>query len=549
MKKTLQHWQSSRLVATYYKLNHRLQRHFALGRFCELSKRKQHQLLHRLEKLKRQLIHWQSLGKSLVAGSALLASLNTIQGQVIPVGSEFLVNTYTTNSQQVPAVAMDSDGDFVITWQSLDQDGSGLGIFAQRYNAQGAKLSDEFRVNTYTVDGQRNPSIAMDSDGDFVITWESNLQDGSSMGVYAQRYNAIGEPQGEEFRVNTYTSRSQSLPSIAMDSDGDFVIAWQNAGLNGDADEIYAQRYNAAGVAQGEGFRVNAYTVSSLFLPSIAMDGDGDFVVSWTSSDQDGSYYGIFARHFNALGMPQGGEFKVNTYTENNQLAPFIAMDNDGDFLVSWVSYYQDGSLTGVYAQRYASTDALVGAEFRVNTVTLRDQTSPSIAMDDDGDFVITWISGEPNDSYFGIYAQCYHSSGEPLGGEIRVHSNTVHVKINPDVAMDNFGNLIITWDSKNQDGSNWGIYAQRFSISPTTSVLQDVIEAPVKLYPNPAKDKVYVDLEKNANVRVFDLNGKLILETELIHQSFTITSLVSGMYLVELSNEGATLHSKLIIE
>src|SRR4029079_14340491 len=67
-------------------------------------------------------------------------------------------------------------------------------------------------------------------------------------GIFAQRYNAAGTAQlPREFRVNTYTSSSQLLHAVAADASGDFVVAWQSSGQDGDGDGIYAQRYlNAA---------------------------------------------------------------------------------------------------------------------------------------------------------------------------------------------------------------------------------------------------------------------------------------------------------------
>jgi len=41
-------------------------------------------------------------------------------------------------------------------------------------------------------------------------------------------------PDGPEFLVNTYTTSGQSLPSVAMDADGDFVVAWTSGGQDGD---------------------------------------------------------------------------------------------------------------------------------------------------------------------------------------------------------------------------------------------------------------------------------------------------------------------------
>src|SRR5690606_9020679 len=136
------------------------------------------------------------------------------------VGEEFQVNTYTTKNQVLPSVAMDSDGDFVITWHSFGQDGAGYGIYARRYDRLGNATGSEFKVNTYTTNIQSNPDVAMDSDGDFVITWHSFGQDGSVYGVYAQRYDSLGNAVGEEFRVNTYTTDHHLYPSVAMDSDG-----------------------------------------------------------------------------------------------------------------------------------------------------------------------------------------------------------------------------------------------------------------------------------------------------------------------------------------
>ena len=67
---------------------------------------------------------------------------------------------------------------------SSGQDGSGFGVYAQRYNASGAAVGSEFRVNTTTASNQSAPSVAVDADGDFVVAWQSSGQDGSSFGVY-----------------------------------------------------------------------------------------------------------------------------------------------------------------------------------------------------------------------------------------------------------------------------------------------------------------------------------------------------------------------------
>ena len=62
--------------------------------------------------------------------------------------------------------------------------------------------------------------------GDFVVTWTSMYQDGSLGGIYAQRYNAAGVAQGAEFRANTFTTNFQTESAVAMDASGDTRSTW-----------------------------------------------------------------------------------------------------------------------------------------------------------------------------------------------------------------------------------------------------------------------------------------------------------------------------------
>jgi uncharacterized protein GlcG (DUF336 family) len=248
---------------------------------------------------------------------------------------------------------MDSTGDFVIAWQSNGQDGDGNGVFAQRYNAAGATQGGEFQVNTYTTSDQTNPAVAMDATGDFVIAWQSNGQDGDGSGIYAQRYGSGGATLAGEFQVNTYATSDQSNPAAAMDSSGAFVIAWQSTGEDGDGFGVYAQLYHASGATQGSEFQVDTDTIGNQQLPSVAMDSSGDFAIAWQSFGEDGDGDGIYAQRYNASGMAQASEFKVNTYTTSDQVTPSLAMDSTGDFIAAWASDGQDGSDFGVFAQQY----------------------------------------------------------------------------------------------------------------------------------------------------------------------------------------------------
>jgi hypothetical protein len=395
-----------------------------------------------------------------------------------PQGEEFHVNTYTSANQGIAAVAMDADGDFVVTWQSFGQTGYGgsSDVYAQRYDASGEPQGNEFRVNTFTPNFQGLPAVAMNGDGDFVITWTSLAQNGPFYGVYAQRYNAAGQPQGGEIYVNGVPNIGEGESTVAIDAEGNFVIAWSSFGRDGDGFSIFAQRFDAVGIPQGGAFQANTFTGAHQRLPSVAMDRAGDFVVAWqsvASGFQDGSDYGIYAQRYDASGTAEGTEFRVNTFTTNRQFLPAVAMDAAGDFVITWTSLGQDSSFYGVYAQRYNAAGVRQGGEFRVHTSIFSGDGESSIAMDEDGDFVIAWSSFGKDGNGFGAFAQRYNAAGVPQEQhELQVNSNTLGHQRLPAVAMDAAGDFVVAWqDSSQEQLGGYGIYAQRFFTSARPAV------------------------------------------------------------------------------
>jgi len=205
------------------------------------------------------------------------------------LGSEFQVNTFTTYIQANAEVAMDGTGRFVVVWSSA-QDVSSTGIFGQRFEASGLPLGPEFPINTFTTGPQGDPDVAADADGNFVAVWTgSGDQDGGGGGVFAQRYDATGAAQGPEFRVNTYTTGAQDAAAVAWDDQGHFLVSWTSDSQDGSDLGVFARRYRADGAALGPEFRINAYTTGQQSTPAVATVPDGGFLVAWTDWHQQGA--------------------------------------------------------------------------------------------------------------------------------------------------------------------------------------------------------------------------------------------------------------------
>jgi len=381
-------------------------------------------------------------------------------------GPEFRVNAYTTFHEQNPRIASDSTGNFVVVWQTDTQDGSQDGVAGQRYANTGAPVGAEFRVNTYTTSLQRFPSVASDSGGNLVVVWDSFPQDGSSYGVFGQLYSSGGAPVGAEFRINTYTTSSQRRASVASDANGNFVVVWQSSFQDGYGYGVFGQRYKFSGLPLGAEFHVNTFTFTSQSFPSVASDSGGNFIVVWNGLTNDGSSVGVFGQRYGNAGALLGANFRVNGYTTNAQGSPSVASDPGGNFVVVWLSYDQDGSQYGVFGQRYGSTGAPSGAEFRVNTYTTGFQRAPSVASDSGGNFVVIWHGSEQAGAVDDIFGQRYGSAGAPLGAEFRVNTYTTDNQGIPSVASGPEGDFVVVWRSRSQDGSYYGVFGQRFCLA-----------------------------------------------------------------------------------
>ncbi len=386
-------------------------------------------------------------------------------------GSEFQVNTTTAKEQKFPDVAALSDGGFVIVWQSNEQDGAKEGVFGQRYDSNGSAVGSEFQINTETSQEQENASVAALDGGGFVVTWESKNQDGNNTGVFAQRYDSNGNAAGSEFQVNTETHHEQEDSSVTSLSEGGFVVVWESKNQDGSQRGVFGQRFDSAGSPDGVEFQVNNETSSDQENPSVASLSGGGFVVTWQSEGQDGDESGVFGQRYDSSGAPAGGEFQINTTTTEEQKEPSVTALADGGFVVAWQSKDQDGDSWGVYAQRFDSAGNPAEFEFRVNTVTTNEQQEPSVAALADGGFVISWQSKDQDGDSWGVFGQRYDTQGDPIGGQFQINTTTIAEQQAIDIVGTDDGGLIAAWQSKNQDGDNWGIFGHRYEgEAPTPS-------------------------------------------------------------------------------
>jgi hypothetical protein len=278
-------------------------------------------------------------------------------------GPETLQVNTTTLDYQIPfGVGVDQEGGFVVVWTSngqetTDQANDQGGIYARRFDPAGNPLSQEIHVNTFRQGDQDLPAIAMAAlSGNFVIVWQSSEGDGSGKGVFGQRFAADGARLGGQFLVPARVQGDQEQPAIAMDRAGNFIVVWTSPDdVEPTRTAIFAQRFSAGGERVGSELRVSEVVEGWEDSPSVASDPQGNFIVSWNHWP-----IGVtMGRLYRASGVPVRAPVPI-TRTPG-WLYASVAFGANGTFGAAWTDIVPADGLQHPYAQRFSASP---GEEF-----------------------------------------------------------------------------------------------------------------------------------------------------------------------------------------
>ena len=259
----------------------------------------------------------------------------------------------------VDSIAVDADGDFVVLYKQFVKKGFSESRYwqVQRYNAAGQAQGSAIRVTTLNlINGQA--SLASDSSGNFIVVWD----DGS---INAQRYTNSGKKVGSLINVNSSVpgGEVQWQSNVGRDADGDSVVTWvvrQRDGSNHLTYEHYVQVLNKDGTKRGSPFIAQTTLLEA--PASIAVHPGGDFVLSWTDSDPT-TATNVYAQPFDLNGVPQEAAQRVNLTASGSQQSSSIAVVGDGEYVVAWNTSAKSTFLdSDVRVRRFTAGAALLAA-------------------------------------------------------------------------------------------------------------------------------------------------------------------------------------------
>lgn len=152
------------------------------------------------------------------------------------ISPEFPISTTPGIFNVLPAVASDpSTGVYTVAWENLDDiPGDPVNVRARRFDASGNPIGNDFIVNTTTLGAQGQPDVAYGPNGNSVIVWAADGVGPENLNVFAQAYDAMGNPIGSEVPVNTATAGIQDRPAVGFlpepDTQGrpQFAVVWRD---------------------------------------------------------------------------------------------------------------------------------------------------------------------------------------------------------------------------------------------------------------------------------------------------------------------------------
>jgi hypothetical protein len=380
-------------------------------------------------------------GMVLAAGAAV--SLGAIGDGILGSGLrqiEVRANTHTKAGQDGAAVGIDAAGNLVVIWGSRRQEGGNWGVFGQSFDPLGRPLGTETHVNESTAGAQWHPDLAVASDGSSWAVWESNAPGDADGAIVARRFGPGLSPLSGDVVVSQRVSGYHGTPTVAIDPQGRALVCWVSS-LNSRT-TVLGRFLSADGAPLGNEFELAAVpghddsSVAVAFQKTGA-EGAGRFVVAWGRAEA-GTDLGIFARVVDAAGGFAGPEIAVSGAPG---IEPSLGCDEDGRFVVAWMTEEAHSGAYGVSAARFASDGKLVQAPWTVAPALLPEagwQNGAAVAVADDGRFLIAYNAFDANlppldpadkediqrrTRPSSVLAQAYGPEGMAVGGAFRVNA------------------------------------------------------------------------------------------------------------------------------
>ena len=226
--------------------------------------------------------------------------------------------------------------------------------------------------------------------------------------VHAQLFDASGAKVGADLILTPQDGVYHEFYAVDPMQDGGFCVSWSS--VTSDSYAYTLHRFDASGAVVGD--ELNFLRLASL--------RDGSFlglIFEYISDTQSN----LILQAYDSLLQPVGDPVQINSDGIHSRYVESFAELNNGNFVVVFNSFGQDGDANGLFQQVFDSTGAKVGSESQVNTTTPNLQFVDETVALKDGGYVTAWWDLAPSFNDWRIRAQRYDASGHKVGGEVQI--------------------------------------------------------------------------------------------------------------------------------
>jgi hypothetical protein len=368
------------------------------------------------------------------------------------------------------------------------------------------------RIHPVAEELSAAPTVAMSPAGQRIQVYGADtFTGGELLGVFD--YSAT--PQPSPLRLVVAEQEHLGFPAVAMTKYGFFLTAWEQRSTTGASEGVFARAYSRLGNPTGEQFKVNTTAASGIDSVVVAANGYGTrYLVAWVAKDAVG--HSVRAQILDHEMQPVAAELRIDGTGTDAAMTIGAGMSpagSTGSAYVTWTGYAEvDPTFAGTVFVRKIDEEGILGAPRVVmdqhagngDSVVYFEQ--PALAASVDGSIVVVFrAQTSANHGYersSRLIGRRYDADLQPTGGlfDIAPALPFVDAYAQPQVAVDAFGGFTVSWTARQNPDEPAGIHARRFD-AEDNPVDEAFVVAPSGGDTNNLMSRIAVDADGDTTV------------------------------------------------
>ncbi|MGB1208671.1 MAG: hypothetical protein ACPG7W_05710, partial [Paracoccaceae bacterium] len=365
-----------------------------------------------------------------------------------PLGDEARVNVHTSDRQFDPEIAALDTGMIAVWSGSVPGDTSSHGIVGRFLGDDGTPVGSAFVLNTTTFNTQYGPRVTRTEDG-FAVAWTTFATATASWEVVYQRFLANGSLVGPQLQVNTTHVGHQEVQDILALSDGGLIIAWQGPDASPDAtgDAVFAQRLDAAGKRVGSQIRISPMRDTDQGAVDLVQLEDGRVLATWRARDHEDKDWGdedwgVFAHYLIAPTemAPFGPDRIIATQADTPKIHAATTALSEGGGVIVWLRNTEQNA--EIMAQWVDPRGRSADAPHSIVSGLGADVGDLSVVAQSDGGFRVAWTVNSP---LAARWTQAFDAKGAALAPATAVPDEGIITDVPVLITLAS-GNMVEVW-------------------------------------------------------------------------------------------------------